>query len=427
MSVRHRPDRPRRPWHVEWYEGGRAYPRSKSFRTKAEAVAHDAAMKKQSQVTRELDPKHKPTITMAEYIPHVLAYHEDVRQNGPKTIRTKREMFAGRILATFGTKRVRDIRKVHVRQWVTEMLTKPTKPYPKARRAARLKRGSIKQHAVALHTIFERAIDDELRYTNPVKGLTSTMALNGERLKTGAELLDDDEGVVKAFTKQQAARFISTAKDVLLPEWFRFIAVMFFTGCRAGARGLQASDVDFEHNEIHLKRQPGGPLKGRQARVVPMLAVLVPVMREADEAFKLRGESVRIATTNNQKRVHNAGPYLLFPDLQPDDRRSERRATSRCARAFKQVLRTAKLPSHFSPHSLRHTYAVRLIAYGVPVQHVSGVLGHRDITITHRNYGQWFKGSLTRERIEAAMGLPEIETPSFVPASVPSKMSVMVA
>src|SRR5262249_38223901 len=58
-------------------------------------------------------------------------------------------------------------------------------------------------------------------------------------------------------------------------------------------------------------------------------------------------------------------------------------------KAFKRVLRAAGLPTHHSPHSLRHTFASLLLQGGEPIQYVQRMLGHASITLTVDTYGKW--------------------------------------
>ena len=55
------------------------------------------------------------------------------------------------------------------------------------------------------------------------------------------------------------------------------------------------------------------------------------------------------------------------------------------------MLDKAKLPTHFTPHGLRHTYASLLLAEGVDVHYVSDQLGHGSIEPTVSTYGAWLK------------------------------------
>jgi integrase-like protein len=59
--------------------------------------------------------------------------------------------------------------------------------------------------------------------------------------------------------------------------------------------------------------------------------------------------------------------------------------------AFKRALRAARLPEHFSPHSLRHTYASLLLADGVSPAYVQEQLGHASIDLTVGTYGRWLR------------------------------------
>ena len=60
-------------------------------------------------------------------------------------------------------------------------------------------------------------------------------------------------------------------------------------------------------------------------------------------------------------------------------------------RAMLNVLKKAKLPLHFTPHCLRHTYASILLADGVSPVFVQEQLGHGTIELTVSTYGRWLK------------------------------------
>jgi integrase-like protein len=62
---------------------------------------------------------------------------------------------------------------------------------------------------------------------------------------------------------------------------------------------------------------------------------------------------------------------------------------SNLRRVFRQVLKRAKLPPHFSPHSLRHTFASLLLQQGESPVYVQRQLGHASIKLTVDTYGKW--------------------------------------
>lgn len=67
---------------------------------------------------------------------------------------------------------------------------------------------------------------------------------------------------------------------------------------------------------------------------------------------------------------------------------------SRFAEAFKAA--GVHSDGHMISHRLRATFAVDLLAKGVPLEHVSKLLGHRSVTTTERHYAKWVKGRQDR-------------------------------
>jgi site-specific recombinase XerD len=51
---------------------------------------------------------------------------------------------------------------------------------------------------------------------------------------------------------------------------------------------------------------------------------------------------------------------------------------------------------HMISHRLRATFAVDLLQKGVPLEHVSKLLGHKSVTTTERHYAKWVKGRQDR-------------------------------
>jgi integrase len=70
---------------------------------------------------------------------------------------------------------------------------------------------------------------------------------------------------------------------------------------------------------------------------------------------------------------------------------SSTRAT--CEGSFVRVLKRAKLPPHFSPHCLRHSFASLLLEQGESPVYVQRQLGHASIKLTVGTYGKWLSMS----------------------------------
>ena len=79
-------------------------------------------------------------------------------------------------------------------------------------------------------------------------------------------------------------------------------------------------------------------------------------------------------------------PRRIFPMLSPKSGADLVRV------AFKRVLKKARLPSYFSPHCARHTYASILLSEdGGRLLYVQEQLGHASIQETVDTYGKWLK------------------------------------
>jgi integrase len=62
---------------------------------------------------------------------------------------------------------------------------------------------------------------------------------------------------------------------------------------------------------------------------------------------------------------------------------------AKAGKVFKRILKAAGLPGHYSPHSLRHTYASLLLQMGQSPAYVQRQLGHASIKLTVDTYGRW--------------------------------------
>lgn len=52
-------------------------------------------------------------------------------------------------------------------------------------------------------------------------------------------------------------------------------------------------------------------------------------------------------------------------------------------RKFKKYAYKAKLPEHYTFHSLRHGFALRALAQGIPVNQVQLLMGHSSLSVTN--------------------------------------------
>jgi integrase len=176
---------------------------------------------------------------------------------------------------------------------------------------------------------------------------------------------------VKAFDRAQLALFLSTSERTV-PRLAPLFLLMARTGLRLGeGLALQWDDFDLPSRTLHVARNlSGGRIgtpksgAGRDVDVSQQLADRLTRYRVARATEALR-------------RGWGELPAWLFctRTAQPFHPRV-------IQRAFARVLRETKLPGHFTPHSLRHSFASLLLHEGRSVIYVARQLGQRCGSLT---------------------------------------------
>jgi integrase len=212
--------------------------------------------------------------------------------------------------------------------------------------------------------------EDHVLVDNPAAEL-------GEQLGLTRERASED---VLAFDRVERTRFLDAAHAHARP-YFPIFFAMSRTGLRPSeARALQWADYDPARQVLMIRRTFGhrdilGTPKTKHSRrdvdVSPQLAALLQRERKAQAEAKLAGRLAEL-------------PAFTFTES--DGRPLERRTFER---AFARVLGKAGLGLHYSPKSLRHTYASLMISEGANLVYVSRQMGHASVGITERVYTRW--------------------------------------
>ena len=163
------------------------------------------------------------------------------------------------------------------------------------------------------------------------------------------DVLDDGE----------LARLIAaapTARDRAL------LALMGGCGLRVSeAVALDVTDIK-RNGVIHVRQGKGG-----KDRTVPVpSSVLTTVKVLADETGR------------------TSGPLFLANDRAASSRTPARMTTRAAALALSRTLEAAGIERRISPHSLRHTYAIRFLRATKNVEGLRSVLGHSSLAVTSR-------------------------------------------
>lgn len=170
-----------------------------------------------------------------------------------------------------------------------------------------------------------------------------------------------------------------TRKRRARPQTGTLIEIAASTGMRANELlGLRPMDVDFLRREIHPVVQSAGsaswqwaPLKSaRSHRVIPVTGETIEAL-SAEHAANPVDEDGPIFRTSS-------GAMVQYPLLQD---------------SLAMCRHDANVPERVTMHSLRHHYASRLIAAGVPVSAVSAALGHSSPSTTLDIYTHLLPGS----------------------------------
>ncbi|WP_238939855.1 MULTISPECIES: site-specific integrase [Marivita] len=156
-------------------------------------------------------------------------------------------------------------------------------------------------------------------------------------------------------TRQEIKRLFDAASQ---PHIKLAILLMLSTAARVGAvLELTWDRVDFDRNQIDLRKSASGPRKGRA--VVPMN----PGLRDALLGAKQAALSDYV--------IEWAGKPL-----------------KKITRGFSSAAKAAGLED-VTPHVLRHTSAVHMAEAGIPMSEISQYMGHSNTSITERVYARF--------------------------------------
>lgn len=209
---------------------------------------------------------------------------------------------------------------------------------------------------------------------------------------TAVELPGPDNFEIKEieyFNKEERKRFIETATSHCLTGRERytigwFMVLMLQTGLRIGeALAIRHCDINLDKRIIYIdstiisvknrNAKPGDlkwllidqPLpKGNRSRYVHLNDMALRAIWELNQRFSYEPQGYLI---------HNEdGQFYTFGQIDA---------------TFKKILNRAEL-NKCGIHSLRHSTAVALLEAKIPLETISDILGHSDISITYRVYAK---------------------------------------
>lgn len=204
-----------------------------------------------------------------------------------------------------------------------------------------------------LRKILNDAIADEYLEVNPFRNFTI------RQKPTTAEFLDEEELIRFASVPLDEGSSMKAHRD------------LYIFACEAG--GLRISDL--------LKLEWGQIKDGR--------INLVMHKTQKPLAIKLSSKAQSILDgLNGPGRESDLVFELLPPKLDRSDafalKKALSSATAYINRSLKTVAEMAEIPKRVTFHTSRHTFATRALRKGIPLHHVSKLLGHKSIRETER-------------------------------------------
>lgn len=184
-----------------------------------------------------------------------------------------------------------------------------------------------------------------------------------------------------------------------------YYKLILATGMRRGeACGLRWSDIDWRQRALHIRRNvvklSRQPIMVKEPKTRAGVRV---VYLSKDMCKLLRAWEKECQWEKEQQEDDELTPddYLF---QQPN---GDPMVPCTFTYRFKMILRENGLPDDLNVHSLRHTNASMLIAQGVDVRTVAGLLGHAQPSTTLDIYSHAFDKNkrLAGQKLSEAMGL----------------------
>jgi len=369
MPVRKRKRGKKTVWIVD-FEDTAGRRRRLHARTQEEANLLLAEKLKEARIAQPA-PAHADKITVEEYGATWMRRVEADRKYS--TARSYRSAFTNHVAPEFGSLKLREVTRVHVKGFVA------------AKRDGGLSKNTVHLIRAVLSSMLSEAVDDGLLQSNAA---TAAGRRGGKRIDTQSEIEDADS--IRPFSDAQVAALLAAAADFEGRTW---LLLLVRTGIRPGeAEALRWSDFDLQAREVLIERaiyegHLGTPKTGRRRRVdmsqelTQALAALY-VQRERE---KLAGRWPEI-------------PAWVFPGKDGSN------PSINWSRIFDRTLKRAGMSGH-TTYDLRHTFATLLLAGTAerppaPITYVSRQLGHANPGITLKYYAHWIPNSSDKRFVD---------------------------
>lgn len=275
----------------------------------------------------------------------------------PKSLGMYREKYNGYIRPRIGHLKLREIKDIHLQKILNEQ--------------AGMSFSHVQKLRQVMQSLFKRARQSRLIPYDPAELL---------------ELPQTTKGTRRSITDEERSAILAVAEGHKAGLW---ILTLLYTGMRPGETvALMWSDVDFEHNEIHIHaaRESGsdrikGPKTEAGVRDIPIHAALRPKLLEA------KGEPFTLVFQTTHGKQHNENSMRrLWTGFRRD------LDIYMGAEVYRNKIIKSVVADDLTPYCLRHTFCTDLQRAGVSLNVAKELMGHSDIQTTaniytHRDQG----------------------------------------
>ena len=288
----------------------------------SKTVAREVEIKKKVEAKegRYESTAKKPSPLLEDFVEEYFEFYRATRR--PHSVR-RHEISWRAVQPVFGNKRLDEISPLALER------------YRRQRQKSGRSDVTINRELAFLRHVYTMAITWDKTIENPVKKVKLARE-NNDKMR----ILSPDEEI----------RLLAQCGAQLKP----LVITALNTGFRSSELlSLTWADVDFSSGMVTVR---AGYVKNRESRSVPMNKVLTATLR----AIKM-GSSMSEAVFLSSRGT----PYRSFRS------------------AFERAVRKAKIED-VTIHSMRHTFASRLVMAGVDLPTVKELMGHKDIKMTLR-------------------------------------------
>jgi integrase len=254
--------------------------------------------------------------------------------------------------------------------------------------ASGLSRDHVRNLLSALHECLNHAVEDGHILANPAARTSRLLYVRKEEKRSRIVFLTPEEEI----------RLLETCQGHF-PGWYPFALALLRLGVRIGeACALQWGDFDLEARSVEVRRNY---VDGRMTTPKNGSSRRIDVSRHLAETLSaLHVERKKETLKKGWREV----PAWVFVNeagnpVDPDNFRN---------RLWAKILSKAEL-RHFPIHSLRHTFASRLIQNGATLLYVQHAMGHHSAAFTLQAYGH-FQPTGNKSEVDKLDRLPTERT-----------------